>query len=213
MLSPRRSNGSSSPLIGLPGEEDRCLPENLLLLQNTVSRRSRTSSARSSLVNPSSRTPRSSSSWRSQFRKRLLRTTDSSASCRGVRALARNNRTASILNSAGYGGLVLGITHAPLPSHLARKHRGVNETGSTPGFCRRQCLALSLWVASRWPDRERGRRTCKPRRVTGAHERAASARWQHRLSSTVAWWSAGGAWMSTLRDGDRVTSSPLGRVR
>ena len=54
VLSPPRSAGTSSPPIGLPGKESRCLLQNLALLpQPSVLPRSRRSSSRSSLVRPS----------------------------------------------------------------------------------------------------------------------------------------------------------------
>ena len=92
------------------------------------SRRNRTSSARSSVVSPSSRSWRSGWSWRRQLRNVCSETPRLSANSRGERP-ARNSSTAWRRNFGGEAGRVLGTTD----TILSRPDGASHQTSAKPG--------------------------------------------------------------------------------
>ena len=123
MRTPSRRTGTASRPIGLPGEESRCLLQDLAFLAQHLVFALELPQPRSLLRPRSARSLRSASSCRCQLCSVCSEQPSSAANCFGVRTPLRNNFMASRWNSGGYGGLVLGITHAPLPGQRPKASR------------------------------------------------------------------------------------------
>lgn len=136
---------------------------------------------RSSLVSTSTRSPRSASSCRVQFRSDCGEQPSSPASSGIERSPLRSKRTAFRRNSGGYGGFVLGIIRSRPLAHAAsiRCHpkRG-NSTSARRGIC-----VWSGWSGLAPPPSA----AAAPRRLTYAHPaQACSASVLHGTGVTTA---------------------------
>ena len=129
--SPPRSAGTSSPLIGLPREESRCLLQDLPLLTQQPILAPQPAQLLPLLAGQALTLAGVDLRLLDPAAQRLAG--DTRARARAARPASRSNatsRTASSRNSGGYGGLVLGTS---TPSRAWNpKREGVNETGSTP---------------------------------------------------------------------------------
>jgi hypothetical protein len=98
----RRSAGSSSPVIGLPGEEHRGLAQDLALLPQIPDLTTQPpSSSRSPVLRPSLRRPASRSAGLTHSRTAVSVKSSSLATCPTVLPVVRINSTTSALDSDG----------------------------------------------------------------------------------------------------------------
>jgi hypothetical protein len=129
---PRRRTETCSRSIALPDEESRGPLQDLpLLTQHPVFALQLTQPSTFLRTEQIVTLARIRLVLAQQVTQRLLRTVELTASCFGVRNPLRNILIASRRNSGRYGGLVFGTIRSS-PEPLARKHRGVNRSGSTP---------------------------------------------------------------------------------
>ncbi len=128
----RRTRTSRSGPVGLPGEEGGGFFRiSRSSRKMRFSLRRRPNSSRSSVVSPP-RKPASISCCRAQSRSESTDTPRSRATCTPGLPLSLKRRTASVLNSTGYGGLVFGMVNSS--PGATTESQSVHQTGSTPSL-------------------------------------------------------------------------------